>query len=63
MSNTETLPDRFKQLVDSIHTLHQDLTKQIGKAVNISLTLRNWLIGGFYIDEIPTRRSRSSSIW
>ncbi|WP_083960702.1 PDDEXK nuclease domain-containing protein [Methylomonas lenta] len=40
----------FKQLVDSIQTLHQDLTNQIGKAVNIGLTLRNWLIGGYIND-------------
>jgi hypothetical protein len=38
----------FKQLIDSIQGAHRELTAQAGKAVNISLTLRNWLIG-FYI--------------
>ncbi|MGY6273925.1 PDDEXK nuclease domain-containing protein [Methylomonas sp. MgM2] len=40
----------FKQLVESIQTLHQDLINQIGKAVNIGLTIRNWLIGGYIND-------------
>ena len=35
----------FKQLVSSIRTVHQELAAQAGKAINISLTLRNWLIG------------------
>lgn len=40
----------FKQLVDSIQGAHRELTAQAVKAVNLSLTLRNWLIG-FYIAE------------
>ncbi|MCC5845847.1 MAG: hypothetical protein JJU05_16490 [Verrucomicrobia bacterium] len=40
----------FAQLLESIQAAHQELTAQAGRAVNISLTLRNWLIGQ-YIEE------------
>lgn len=40
----------FIQLVGSIQNAHRELAAQASKAVNISLTLRNWLIG-FYIAE------------
>lgn len=40
----------FTQLIENIHTAHQELAAQAGRAVNISLTLRNWLIG-YYIEE------------
>jgi hypothetical protein len=38
----------FETLVSSIRQVHEELAAQTAKAVNISLTLRNWLIG-FYI--------------
>ena len=37
-------PD-FKQLVDAIRQTNAELAAHAGRAVNISLTLRNWLIG------------------
>jgi hypothetical protein len=40
----------FKCLVTTIQEIHQDLVSHAGRAVNISLTLRNWLIG-CYISE------------
>lgn len=40
----------FNDLVESIQTAHRELAAQAGRAVNISLTLRNWLIG-YYISE------------
>ena len=40
----------FAGLVDSIKEVDLQLTRQAGKAINISLTLRNWLIG-FHIAE------------
>lgn len=40
----------FVQLVESIQTAHRELAAQASKAINISLTLRNWLIG-YYIKE------------
>jgi len=40
----------FDALVDSIRNIHKQLESQASRAINISLTLRNWLIG-LYIDE------------
>ena len=40
----------FEHLVTSIRQVHEQMSAQAGKAVNISLTLRNWMIG-FYIAE------------
>ena len=40
----------FGALVDMIRQVHDQCAAQAGKAVNISLTLRNWTIG-FYIQE------------
>ena len=40
----------FKTLARLIREAHQELTSQAGRAVNMSLTLRNWLIG-CYIQE------------
>jgi predicted nuclease of restriction endonuclease-like (RecB) superfamily len=37
----------FKTLVKSIQNINTELTKRASSAVNISLTLRNWLIGGY----------------
>jgi len=38
----------FGNLVSSINDVHLQLAAQAGRAVNISLTLRNWLIGMEY---------------
>lgn len=46
MTNAAT----FTRLVESIQTAHRELAARAGKAINISLTLRNWLIG-CYITE------------
>jgi predicted nuclease of restriction endonuclease-like (RecB) superfamily len=35
----------FEQLISSIRHVHDQLAAQAGRAVNISLTLRNWVIG------------------
>ena len=40
----------FTGLVDAIRTVHEQLSRHAAKAVNISLTVQNWLIG-FYIRE------------
>ena len=40
----------FKKLVDAIQQIHDQLSDQACRAVNASLTLRNWLIG-LYIQE------------
>ncbi len=39
----------FGKLVDSIHMVHGEMAAQASKAVNISLTLRNWLIGYYVV--------------
>lgn len=44
----------FNLLVGSIRQIHEQLASQAGRAVNISLTLRNWLIGA-YISEYELR--------
>ena len=40
----------FEHLVSSIRQVHEQMAAQAGKAVNVSLTLRNWMIG-LYIRE------------
>lgn len=35
----------FEKLVGFIRQVHDELAAQAGRAVNLSLTLRNWLIG------------------
>ncbi len=40
----------FSQLVDSIYSIHKALAARASRAVNVSLTTRNWLIG-CYIQE------------
>lgn len=37
----------FNRLVDSIQQIHGHLSAQTNKAINISLTLRNWAIGSY----------------
>lgn len=44
----------FYNLVTAIQQVHKHLFAQAGKAVNISLTLRNWIIG-WYIAEFELR--------
>ena len=40
----------FDKLVSTVRDIHDRLSRQAVKAVNISLTIRNWLIG-YYIQE------------
>ena len=44
----------FPALVTAIQQLHEHLSAQAGRAVNISLTMRNWMIG-LYIAEYKLR--------
>ena len=46
----------FEQLVAAIGQVHAELAAQASRAVNTSLTLRNWLIG-CYISEYELRGS------
>lgn len=40
----------FEQTIGAIAAAHRQLTTQAGKAVNLALTLRNWLIGGYILE-------------
>jgi hypothetical protein len=44
----------FEFLVDTISNTHSHFQQQASKAINISLTLRNWLIG-FYMVEFEQK--------
>ena len=46
----------FEKLIGSIRQAHEELAAQASRAVNLSLTLRNWLIG-CYIAEYELRGS------
>jgi predicted nuclease of restriction endonuclease-like (RecB) superfamily len=50
----------FENLIDFIRQVHDELAAQAGRAVNLSLTLRNWLIG-CYIAEYELRGSDRAS--
>ena len=46
----------FKNLVETIQKVHEHFSAQAGKAINVSLTLRNWFIG-LYIYEYEQKGS------
>jgi len=48
-TNDDNLPAVFdlERLARSIQTAHEELARQASKAVNVSLTVRNWLIGHY----------------
>ena len=50
----------FEKLVSSIRQANEELAAQAGRAVNISLTMRNWLIG-CYIAEYELHGSDRAS--
>lgn len=46
----------FSHLITAIKAVHESFAAEAGRAVNITLTLRNWLIGA-YIAEYELRGS------
>ena len=56
MSNLPTETLDLETLAATIQSVHQELARQANKAVNVSLTMRNWLIG-YYIAEYELRGS------
>jgi len=40
----------FNALVDAIHNIHDQFARYTAKAVNLSLTVRNWLIGCYILE-------------
>lgn len=57
MTNAAT----FTRLVESIQTAHRELAARAGKAINISLTLRNWLIGCYITEYELNGKDRQST--
>ena len=52
----------FQSLIASIRQVHEQCFAHATKAVNVSLTLRNWVIG-LYILEYEQGGNRSREIW
>ena len=50
----------FGALVAAINRVSEDLAAQAGRAVNISLTMKNWLIGGYIAEYELHRLDRAS---
>lgn len=50
----------FSALVGAIRQVNQDLTAQAGRAVNISLMLRNWLIGSYIAEYEQSGEDRAA---
>jgi len=46
----EIVQKSFDGLVRSIQQIHDELAAQASRAVNVSLTLRNWLIGRYIVE-------------
>ena len=49
----------FESLVDIISKIHENLFTQAAKAVNVSLTIRNWLIGLYIYEYELSGRDRA----
>ena len=56
MSNLPTETLDLETLAATIQSVHRELARRANKAVNVSLTIRNWLIG-YYIAEYELRGS------
>ncbi|MBI4830791.1 MAG: DUF1016 family protein [Candidatus Lindowbacteria bacterium] len=50
----------FNKLVDVIRQAHEELAAQAGRAVNLSLTMRNWLIGAYIAEYELSGADRAS---
>lgn len=50
----------FDALVGTIERTHDALAARAGRAVNASLTLRNWLIGGYIVEYEQAGRDRAT---
>ena len=50
----------FEKLVGVIQQVHEELSAQAGRAVNLSLTLRNWLIGAYIAEYELSGADRAS---
>lgn len=50
MKNSSLSLHSFAELTGAIQQIHGELAVQASRAVNISLTLRNWLIGCYIVE-------------
>jgi len=50
----------FEKLVGVIRRVHEEMAAQAGRAVNISLTLRNWMIGAYIAEYELSGADRAS---
>lgn len=50
----------FEKLVGVIRDVHEELAAQVGRAVNLSLTMRNWLIGAYIAEYELSGADRAS---
>jgi len=50
----------FKRLVTAIEETHRHLAAQTSKAVNLGLTLRNWIIGAYIREYEQAGEDRSA---
>jgi predicted nuclease of restriction endonuclease-like (RecB) superfamily len=50
----------FEKLVEVIRQVHEELAAQAGRAVNLSLTMRNWLIGAYIAEYELSGADRAS---
>jgi len=53
----------FEKLVAFIRQVHEELAAQAGRAVNLSLTLRNWLIGSYIAEYEFSGADRAGFLW
>jgi predicted nuclease of restriction endonuclease-like (RecB) superfamily len=58
--NTNAREWNFGKLVGIIRQVHEELAAQAGRAVNLSLTMRNWLIGGYIAEYELSGADRAS---
>ena len=59
MSKQKDMLD-INSLAAAIHQIHEYTAAQAGTAVNVSLTLRNWLIGGYIAEYELSGSDRAS---
>jgi len=58
--NTDKHEWNFEKLVGVIRQVHEEMAAQAGRAVNLSLTLRNWLIGAYIAEYELSGADRAS---
>ena len=47
---SEAMQSNFNELIDNVYQTHSLLQQNAQKAININLTIRNWLIGCYIVE-------------